>query len=480
MVSTRAITGSNFDGDKVRRWAQSFRGLLEPAAVMASPPTVSVSASTTSQVDGSKVNGAVSYAWNDAAIAVAGAGLTLDAQGGQGMHVTGINGVKTGSVNPFRVRFLTDAPKFEACLYEGQGSRMNVLVDGEIAHTEHKYSPIAFNNFRYLQYDFGANTDIWGFATETPTIVNGGSGHAVGDIITLIPSGVTGTGLTVRVRTVSSGVVTAVESLYRGAMDSNPGGLTQLQSATTGAGTGLQLTFAAYENRGSTRKMRRIELVWHGGLELKGIVVPSGYKIYADPVPTDMPKLCVVGDSIMAGTYLGYAGGHIGLRVAQMLGLYDQVMISAQGSTGWNQLSGNAAAWSHANRVQDFIDANADMCLFVGSQNDTSGATLTGKVTEVLNAIRAAHPKSYIVGIGPVVGSSAGVITLSESIRDGFLAADNQARTRYIENVSENWIPAGTNWITQGDANHMHQFGQDQWAKMAASRVADSLLDMVA
>jgi len=480
MLAPRLITASNYNADKVRRWAQSFDGLQLPAATMASPPTCSVSAGATSVVDGTKSGGAVTYLWNSPLINVAGAPLTADSQGGEGKHITGIDGTKTGGNCPFRVRFLTDAPAFEACVYEGQSSRMGLMVDGELAYDDYKYAPIAFNNFRYLQFNFGSNTDAFGYASEAPTVVSGGSSHAIGDIVTLIPSGVTGTGLTVRVRAVTGGVVTAVTPLDRGAMNSNPLGLTQLQTATTGSGTGLQLTFPAYENYGTTRNMRRVELVWHGGLELRGLVLPTGYKIYEDPIPVDMPKICVIGDSIQAGTYLGYAGGHIGLRIAQMLGLCDQALITAQGSTGWNVTVSNAAAWSHPNRVQDFIDAEADIYLFIGSQNDTSGTTLTNKVADTLNAIRAARPSAYIVGIGPVVGSSAGVITLSQSIQAGFLAADGQDRTRYIENVSENWLPTGTNWLAVGDGNHMHQFGQDQWAKMAASRVADTLLDMVA
>jgi hypothetical protein len=75
-----------------------------------------------------------------------------------------------------------------------------------------------------------------------PTIVNGGSGHAVNDIIAM--AGGTGVDVAARVlvTAVSGGVITAVREVHKGQYTTVPANPV-LQGSTTGAGTGAQFSF---------------------------------------------------------------------------------------------------------------------------------------------------------------------------------------------------------------------------------------------
>jgi hypothetical protein len=116
----------------------------------------------------------------------------------------------------------------------------------------------------------------------------------------------------------------------------------------------------------------------------------------------------------------------------------------------------------------------------MGSQNDGGASTeLQNAVRDTINAIQAARPNAYFVGIGNILGGS---VPLANSIQAGFLAANNQDRVRFINNQTPNqWVPslAAGNYVVTSDGNHLSQSGMDYFAAITAYNVANKLLDMI-
>lgn len=106
---------------------------------------------------------------------------------------------------------------------------------------------------------FAAGDSLHGFDI---TIDDGGSGHAVNDILTITGFG-NGTGLKLKVTSVSSGAVTGVEINDMG-QNYTADGTAVAQSATTGSGTGAQFDFvtktAAVERYSNLFDVARVKL----------------------------------------------------------------------------------------------------------------------------------------------------------------------------------------------------------------------------
>lgn len=467
--------------DKVYRWASSWSGLKPLFSVMTSPPVITRSPSTSSVVNPAYVNGAVmkSITDTDRMINVANNRYNDSVVGGgtrrRPQNITNTDGAPVdNSGNIQRVRFMTDATAVDFCVRESNLQKFNVIVDGEIAYRDVPgAATLNSGNNRYFQINFGSDTKTYAKSDSSTGVVSGGSGYAVGDMITLSD------GLVVQVSQVSGSAVALVAIINRGSAASLPSG-TDSQVSTTGSGTGFQMGLSFYGSRHSVKRMRNIELLFAGN-DFYGIVTPSLGDIVLPYYPnTFLPTICIIGDSIQAGTYYDYVGGHIGSSIAQYLGLWDNHIISAQGGTGWNITNGTADKWSSTNRIDDFIREDADIYLFIGSQNDAAGASLTAAVTATIDAIHAAKPNAYIIGIGNVLGGSTSV---AASIEAGFLAASNQAKTAFINNQSPvKWLDSsyyGVDYTESSDGNHLNQWGQDQFAKICANYVATTLINLV-
>jgi len=453
-----------------------------PMRTMAAPPTITFGTGTSS-VNGSYVNGATMANAQDSRLQCLGSIFTDGTSGGgypnrKPTHITASAGTKSGGTAPIRVRFMTDAPEIDVCFLDVAFSQFNVIVDGEIATRDKAVTFTNSGNYRYIKVSFGANTTTYSKSQTNFAITAAGSGYAVGDIITLNggSGGAGGTPCTVKVTQVSSGAASGVDIVNSGAYTSQPTG-TFSQASTTGSGTGFQATAQFFSKNYTTKKMREIELVYHEPCTFMGIVTRADDTILPCVANSRLPKMAIIGDSITIGTYLEYGGSHIGATMAQILGLWDNCIISGIGGTGWNA---GATPWSHANRVQDFIDYNADIYVFVGSQNDTAGATLEGKIRDTLNALMSARPKALIVGIGNVLGDST---SLANSIGNGFALAADQSRIRYCNNhTPTKWIPSAyaTDWAVTSDSSHLTQDGMDRFARIAAEAVWTSVSAMVA
>lgn len=434
--------------DKVKAWARRSVGVTNRFATMSSPPTITMGNTNQSTVNPSAgTNGQVSIAVTNAIITATGASaFTSQLLGGtfpylRAESITSTTGTKSFS-GPLRFRFCTDAPAIDLLFLDGQGTSFSLVIDGQWVARRKLGAFTNTGNFRYHKIDFGADVVTYSRADTGFVVTSAGSGYAVGDYVTLGVSSTGGetasTAVVVRVAQVSGGGVQLVQVHNPGVATALPSG-TYSQASTTGSGTGLQLTAQFFTIEHSTRRMRQIELVVEGPATFYGVVVDANSSIlpyYANPL---VPRTFVVGDSITAGTYTAYAGGGWISSAAQKLDLWDSLIVSAQGGTGWNVANGTAPAWSHANRVADMIAANADIYIFAGGQNDTANASLQSAVTTVLTNLQAARPNAYIVGIGNIMGASTSHASL---ISAGFAAAPNQDRVRFINNQSPvSWFP---------------------------------------
>lgn len=465
-----------------RRWAWSFPGVQERFVTMTNPPVITRGGNTSS-VNSSYVNGNTQINAASPIFRHIGS-IFADATESsfpikKPSHITASDGSKGSGQAPIRVRFLTDAPVFDICFVDRGFSQFNIIVDGEIAVRDKAVAFTNTGNMRYTKVDFGANTTTYEKAQTPFSISSGGTGYVVGDTVVLNggSGAAAGTPTTIVVTQVSSGAVTNVDIVTPGNYSSQPTG-TFSQASTSGTGTGLQVQALFFGKKYSSRKLRRVELVYQSPASFIGVVGTTTDMFLPWVDDTEhKPSLCVIGDSIQIGTYLRYAGAHIGASIAQSIGLWDNLVINGIGGTGW--ITGGETAWSSPSRVADFIAHQADFYLIIGSQNDgAASTTLENAVTSVINQLHEAVPHCKIVGIGNVMGGST---SLSASIGAGYGAAADQSRVRYLDNQAPYpWMSTTVddNWFVTNDGNHLSQEGQDLFAKIAAPYVANAILEM--
>lgn len=468
-------------------WSRSHRRSGDPYPVMATPPAITLSPRTSTLIASNDWSN-ISVSAEDARLSYAGAGRALVG----GNQAKGIGGtlIDGSTVGPLRVRFLTDAPAFEftyASINGPGGVGPNVIVDGQYATRGTGGVPQNINSGQtmYEKVDFGAASDPVNLYYSQVSIGAGGTGYAMGDVVTV--DGGTFT-RPARLRVIqlagSAAFVFAVED--GGAYSVLP--TTFTTTALTGAGTAATFATPVVSRGFVGRRLRRIELMMQG-LSLRGIIVKPQDTLLSWPVSPRAPRVMVVGDSQNAGTYLAYAGGNMAYSWAQRLGLHDALILSAMGGTGWVTANGNSPAWSHANRVADVIAAAPDLLVYDGSQNDGSSSAVQAAVTATLNAVLGALPNLRVIVAGPVVNGTAAYMA---GLVAGVAACVDPSRVRVIDPVAEGWItgastasvvaPTGTgnrDWYAASDTAHLSQAGADYRAAIMAERVAWAVQDMV-
>ena len=481
MVAPRLITASKYN-QRIRRWARDFAGPRDRFGVMSSPPTLTKGSTQTSSVNSSYVNNSVQVNGQDVRLSWLGGpyidvtSVSIPTKSLQ--NVTQLNASKASS-GLTRVRFMTDSPAVDFCFVEGNGLDVNLIVDGQMAARAKPFGFANTGNIRWVKGDFGTNVVTYAL-DNAPGPTAGGSGYAMNDLITLNGGGggAGGTAARLRVAGVSSGAVTAVTVDLAGAYDAQPTGSFS-QASTTGSGTGATFSTAILSRRHSTRKMRTWELLVRGNTSaLLGLVLTAGCTILPAPAPTSMPIVMFIGDSITAGTYTAYAGAEMASTIAQRLGFWDRHMTRAQGGTGWNLDNGQSARWSASVTLADIVAAAPDVLVYIGSQNDTAGASLETAISAALNSLQASLPDALFVGIGNIMGDST---ALAASIATGWAGATDQTRVRFLNNQAPNeWIPGATisEWATVGDGNHPQADSIDWFATMAATQIGAALVDM--
>lgn len=477
---------------KTQNWIRNFR-IQDVFATAASAPTISLSTGATSPTNGSFNTGNTMYNVQNAAFECLG-GAFVDGFGTGGVvptrrlaHISNTSGVKSPSTSPVRVKFATNAEKFDLGFYDAAFSQFMLIVDGKFIQRSKALTFTNTGNYRYVTVDFGTNVITYQKTQVSVSSLVGGTGHAVGDVITVDGgSGAAGgTPTTFKVTQVSSGVIVAVDIVFEGAYTSLPTG-TLTQVSSTGAGTGFTCAASFFNPVHSTRKMRNIELIYTEPAYFVGIVFASAAtnwvmtKYRANPLA---PRFAFVGDSITIGTYIQYGGAHMGCSIAQRLNVWDKMIISGNGGTGWATQNGTACAWNNAYRLQDYLDYDADVYVFIGSQNDSGVAagTLKTAIETVINHILANKPKALIVGIGNILGDST---TLANNIQAGFDSVNitDSRRVRFINNHTPlKWLPSTSlgSWTCTNDVAHLSPQGLDLFANMAAEYIYQAVCDMV-
>lgn len=477
---------------RTQNWIRNFR-LRDVFSTMSSPPTFSLSTGATSPTNGSYNTGNTSYNIQNAVFEHLG-GAYVDGVGTGGViptrrlaHISKTDGSKIASTSPVRFRFATNAEKFDLCFYDAAFSQFNLIVDGQLVKRSKALTFTNTGNYRYVTVDFGTNVITYQKTQVAVGSLVGGTGYAVGDIITMDggSGGAGGSPVTFKVTQVNSGVISNVDIQFEGAYTSLPTG-TLTQASTTGSGIGFTCAANFFNPVHTTRKMRDIEVIYQEPAYCTGIVLPSANtnlvvtKYRANP---KMPKIAFVGDSITIGTYIQYAGANMGCSIAQRLGLWDKNIISGAGGTGWTKVNGTSCAWNNAYRLQDYLDYDADLYVFIGSQNDSgaSAATIKASIETVLNHILTNKPKALIVGIGNILGDST---TLCNDIQAGFESVNiiDSRRVRFINNHTPlKWLPSTAlgSWTCTNDAAHLSPQGLDLFAQIASEQIYQAVCEMI-
>lgn len=471
---------------KIAQWVSRFGGVKAPYGVMASPPTVSIAQAS---VINSNAAGACSHAWNNAALTHCG-GLIADVGGfAQAQNITMIDGTKQADVNPIRTRFMFDGDKFEA-VFSGTHSVGNftasVIVDGEFVSKTVPILP-SFGQFSYALVDFGTNVESYNMSWTAK--VAGGTGYAVGDIVTL-GGGTSTEAAQVKVTKVTTGAITEARVIRPGMYSVVPAG-NMNQASTTGAGTGATFSHQ-WSVTNTARKPRMIEVVWQGSnASLCGINVAVTSRVLKAPTPRNQPRLVAVGDSFPNGAYPVYAGGQYTYTMAQMLGLADNYFGQGEGGAGFITDSGNSPKrpkFSLAARVAELASSAGDVYFWQCSVNDGINDTTAG-IVAAIGGVMTAQPDSKHILLGQLGTSSDANAATAAAFAAAAVAQLPAARIRYIDNITEAWV-TGTGKLTAktGDGNrdymsssdglHYTQYGMDALAKFVASRVADAIIDM--
>jgi|GEM_PF-997769 len=474
---------------RLQWWLRNFNGIIDPPALISSPPTITVGTSTSFN---GRSSGNESYRWDNALLTHIGSNVISDGASptrAVGNHITAADNSLSAGVAPIRTRFAVFGDKFGAMFRGTGGAYVNAIIDGQYAVKDAVNNPIfpADGNPHEVLFSFGSNSVNKRLVQSAP-VGGGGSGYVVGDILT-VSGGTFTTPATVQVTAVSSGAVTGVAVKNPGSYSVIPTGTL---ATTGGTGSGCSVLGQVWGGANTVTAPRRVELIWHGsGQKLYGINTPLQGVLSAYPVPVQQPKLVILGDS-QQGTYLDYGGAHMGLEIAHRLGMADKYVGSHIGGTGWNvnntTTTPNGLKWSDSRRIADVIAQNPDALVIIGSQNDSwTDSYLTAAVTATLNAFLASNPSLRIVGIGPV---AIAMQATSTAIAAGFAAASDQTRVRYIDNVALGWVtgsgniiaPTGTgtrDWTLSSDNAHLINAGQRMFASLAAHAIADALVSMI-
>lgn len=447
-------------------WARSFRSIQPLPPVMASPPTFTVGASNAVSAITGAANGTVHISPSSAAVTYAGYGASATV-------ASGYRNATTRFRRP-RAVFEYSGRRLEVRIQSFFGRSFSTYVDDELVSKDFpSFVPVNSGNQLVLM-DFGADTLTYKAMPEI-AVVNGGTGYAAGDDIVLA-GGTSTTPATLRVLTVSSGVVTGVAVKVQGSYSVTPSNAVA-QASTTGSGTGATFTMYWGPAR-TTLKTRKIEFVFDNGCLYGGLNVDSNTRSTVVPASVYGPVYMSIGDSFTDSAYTDHAAGNFTEQIAFMLGLQSNRMVCAQGGRGW--LAGVPLSSSRV----DIIAAAPDMIFLPMGLNDeltTQNTTsLTAAVTTELNAYLTALPNVRIVVGAGILSNNAAYPT---AIVNGVLAAQDQTRVRAINFTTLGFLgvfKGGSSAVDFLSTDNVHpsQAGHDYLAKAMAPTIAQMFLEM--
>ncbi|WP_448658009.1 hypothetical protein ACPVPU_11140 [Sphingomonas sp. CJ99] len=466
--------------------------------IMANPPRLTQSAGFTSSIaDGETIPFTDRRVRMAHGAAVQGVGVPYNGSVSNGWVTTPGGPNQAGGV--WSQRFVTDAPAFEIEVGDWLGSSSFwITVDGQaMARSASIVMPNAGGS-RYIRVDFG--TDVQG-EVASQTLVSGGTGHAVGDVLTVLGGTNNGRAMKLVVTGVDGGG--AVQRWYvrdYGSYTALPGAAAATQSS--GAGSGATFTLAINNPRfsnHSSRRVRRIEM-FGANAKFKGVRVPAHSVVR--PWPVAGPRLFFMTDSYGDTFTLHPAGGYP-WRIGQRLGVED-VWHNGRGGSGFLATNGGTVS-TYRQRLGDFAQRLPDnrltaaMLVTQASINDSgaSDADLQAEVAAYWHQAftTPAYADLFLVQTGilraalvnPADGKDA-------AVRAGFAAAqavhDPQGRRSAFLTLRgpgyEVITPGGRAGTVTGTGNsdfwntsdgaHLTQDGQDFLGDMMAA----DLIDLIA
>ncbi|QQQ19682.1 SGNH/GDSL hydrolase family protein [Brevundimonas vitis] len=451
----------------VAAWARGFGG-IDPRrlpGVMTAPPTRTIGAADAVSAITGGANTAVTHAATSASLSRMGG--VWAAQSDASYQATQRSGG--------RVRFMTDAETFELRLRSSTGRGVSVAIDGAFVTDQPWGAGMVPGGNHLVRYDFGTNVEtraVIGLANLT----NGGTGHAVGDEITLGTAGgaVAVTPAVLRVAAVASGVITAVTVKTPGVYTTTAGPA-QPQASTTGSGTGASFALI-WQKLQSTRRMRAIEVTLDFGCWFGGLIVPANTTVSPWPEATKPARLVVAGDSLTEYAFDNHPAGNWSETLANALGLHERFARYGVSGLGWAKTG--AQFQSHRANVAAL---GADVLVIALGVNDketsTLAATVTARVTADLDYLLASNPNLLIVAL---TGWEADA-TYQAAVLDGVAAASDQSRVRGV-NLQTHGIyvddGTGEGWRSTDDL-HPGQQGMDNLGRAITPLVAEAIQSMV-
>ncbi|MBP1857139.1 SGNH/GDSL hydrolase family protein [Rhizobium herbae] len=356
--------------------------------------------------------------------------------------------------------------------YLGQGS-ITMLCDGKLvskALFSEEHPGLNDDTEHFVLNDFG--DDVQTLALVNPAILSGGTGHAVGDVITQA-GGTFTTAAQIRVTSVNAGVITGAAIHRAGVYSVAPA--TTTQGGTTGSGTGATFT-TAFGKLHTTKQLRRVEMILGFGVRFGGINVDGGVSVLPWAENTEMAKLLIAGDSLTQGFFNGYEGGNWSRQAAYMLGLEERFV--QYGFSGRGFLKNTLFPVD----TPGIIALAPDMLVIADGFNDMfqfgsmTAAALTAEVTARVNELLTNLPKVRIVGIGPFYDTTSGN-ACTNAIAAGYAAASDPTRVRFYDLDATAAYKVGDAYSST-DNTHPGQSGQDFLGAMLGPVIANLFLSM--
>lgn len=457
------LTAIATEADPLSVWASTHGPETDPT-VAASLPTITVGASNAISVITGAANASVSIAATSSRISLVRGAWATQSDASYQAPLRGGASVRfkfTG--RRFEVRCRTNST------YQGTPT---IKIDGQYVTGINQVGMNPDGNHLWL-VDYGADTET--YQAISLTIAAGGTGHAVGDIITT-------TAGTIRVTRVSAGAITSAMIVTRNSLSSVPAN-PLAQSATTGSGTGATFTMN-YTRRHTTITPRTVEIVMGEGCWFGGINVDTTATVTPWPERNTQPKLCIAGDSITRGAWSDYADSTWANVCARRLGLSERFVKLGTDGMGWAR-SGNA----FTSILSSVVATGADVVVVALGVNDQGTSTATSAVTAAVSSglatMQAAMPTTkFVVLTGFDLDGSGNTATYATAVLDGVAAAPDQDRVRGIDITGTYRIyiddSTGEFGRTTPDDLHPGQPGHQSIGESIAPLVEAAILEMIA
>lgn len=393
--------------------------------VMASPPT------TTRGVTGANSTIRAGATISTATILPTSPKLTYRGCGGKlnrpaaapSMYVQGahINNGTSYTHNWFSVCFMTDAPEFDFAVYDNTGSYM-VWIDGRPVSREIGYPTYTDSGTAYHKVSFGA--DVMTYRAEAVSLVSGGAGgYLMGEILS-VSGGTASEAAQVVVRQRNgSGVILGLSPSRRGDYTAKPANPVTLSG---GSGTGATCNIT-WGQRHTTRRMRRVELVFASAAAFGGINVPNGCVV--QPLPAIGETWVFVGDSFQEGAYQSIPAMSWGIVAAEALGVRDTAISYGLGSIGYSAISGSRP--NFLGMVPDIVALKPTrMVVGLGINDLSTDTNLSDRIASAYAQLAAQIPNCLFFCLGPWVAPS------------GSLTGAHLTKNNMIKAAFESVIPA--------------------------------------